>query len=167
MSDNYPDYPPTEPYYPRNDLPPMPMPMPVAVQKKRHPLRIVFILLVLLAIGLGVFRYFGPILVTQSFLNDVYSYKTSDALNLVCPAQQSQVQTELEAINFLSLFKVNIDTSHISYNIQSESLNSATVAVSGTITANSITSKNIHSTVALEANGLWWCIDADNSSSSG
>jgi hypothetical protein len=165
MSDNYTDYPPTEPYhgYPERGLP-LP-PMPVAVQKKRHPLRIVFILLVLLAIGLGVFRYFGPILVTQSFLNDVYSYKSSDALNLVCPAQQSHVQTELEALGFLSLFKLNIDTSHISYNIQSESLNHATVSVSGTISADSLVTQNIHSTVALEANGLWWCINADNSSS--
>ena len=165
MSDNYTDYQPTEPYprYPGIGLPPIPVP----VQKKRHPLRIVFILLLLVAIGLGVFRYFGPILVTQSFLNDVYSYKFSDALNLVCPAQQNQVQAELNAAGLLSLFKLNIDTSHISYNIQSESLNNASVAVTGTISANSIVTQNIHSTVTLEANGLWWCINTNNSGSSG
>jgi hypothetical protein len=142
-------------------------PSPGPLRKKRHPLRIaiiaVVIVLLLAAVGLGVLRYFGPNLVAQSYLNDYFANNFSGALNLVCPAQQATMRAafQLDATNLPTGIK--IDTSHLVYNLQSESLNSATIAVTGSIDAgSSATSSNIHYSMRLNANGLWWCVDTQH-----
>ena len=150
--------------FPYSEYPPLPvpiqMPAPVPARRKSYAGRVIIIVLVLVAIGLGVLRYYGPVLVSQSFINDVYSYKSADALNLICPAEQAQVQGELQSIGLLSLFQLNIDTSNLSYSIQSESLTDATVTVTGSISAYSIASSNVNGILTLQTNGLWWCISS-------
>jgi hypothetical protein len=141
-------------------------PSPVSLRKKRHPLRIVIIAVVfvlLLAAGLGVLRYFGPEEVSQSYLNDYFANNFSGALTLVCPSQQATMRAafQLDATNLPTGIK--IDTSHLVYSLQSESLNSANIAVSGSIDAgSSATSSSIHYSMGLNANGLWWCVDTQH-----
>lgn len=125
------------------------------------------IVLIIVVVGFGVLRYFAPIMVTQSFLNDVYSDKVSDAVSLVCPSEQAQAQSELEAAGFLSLLGMSIDTSHLSFNIQSEGLSSAVVFVSGSISAYGIASSPVNGNMTLQASGLWWCIDTNASNTGG
>jgi hypothetical protein len=142
-------------------------PSSVPLRKKRHPLRIVIIavviVLLLAAAGLGVLRYFGPEEVAQSYLNDYFANNFSGALTLVCPAQQATMRAafQLDATNLPTGIK--IDTSHLVYSLQSESLNSATIAVSGSIDAgSSATSSSIHYSMGLNANDLWWCVDTQH-----
>lgn len=145
---------------------PATVPLPIPVQKKRHSVRVTIIILLIAAVGLGALRYFGPVLVTQSFMNDVYSYKFSDALNLVCPSEHDQVQAEFQGAGLLTMFQLSIDTSHLSYSMQGESFSDASVSVTGSIIANSLSSEKVSDRVELQSNGLWWCINADNASSS-
>src|SRR5579863_1031309 len=109
---------------------------PVSQPKKRHPLRItiitVVIILLVAAVGFGVLRYFAPVLVTQSFMSDAFNNKLSDAVNLICPAQQAQARSGIALAGTL-LSTVKIDTSHLSFSIQNEALNSATVAIGGSL----------------------------------
>jgi len=165
MSNDYPTYDP-QMSYPNPDAAPVFVPAPQ--QKRRgRPLLIIVVVLLVVAVGLGVLRYFGPVLVTQNFLNDVYSDKPADALNLVCPAEQAQAQSQLDAVGLISMLGVTIDTSHLSFNIQSEGLSSAVVAITGSISAYGITSSNINENVTLQASGLWWCINTNASGGSG
>jgi len=136
---------------------------PVPQRKKRHPLRIaiitVVIVLLVAAVGFGVLRYFAPVLVTQSFMSDAFNGKLSDAVNLVCPAQQTQARASSRLAGSLPS-TITIDTSHLSFSIQNEALNSATVAIGGSLDAgSSATSVPVSYQVALQANGLWWCIN--------
>lgn len=179
MSDNYTNYPPyNQPIRSSGPSPDSysggstpntgwsPAPVPAVQQNRRSPWMIFAAVLLIAAIVFGVVRYFGAQMVTQNFMNDVYSYKFSDALSLVCPDQQAQAQQELQAAGLLSLFRVNIDTSQLSYTIQSESLNTATVSVTGTISAYGIASSNVNQVVTLQANGLGWCINTNTNGSS-
>jgi hypothetical protein len=132
----------------------MPTLVPIPVRKKRYTGRVIIIVLVLVAIGLGALRYYGPVLVTQSYVNDIYGYKSADALNLICPAEQAQMQGALQSIGALSFFKIKIDTSHLSFNIQSETLTDATVTMTGSISADTIASTNVNGTITLQTNGV-------------
>jgi hypothetical protein len=135
---------------------------PVPQRKKRHPLRITIIAVVIVlfvaAVGFGVLRYFAPVLVTESFVSDSFSGKLLDSVNLICPAQQAQARKSAQLANAPAP-NIKIDTSHLSFSIQKESLNSATVVIGGSISAGSVTTPvPVNYQVALQANGLWWCV---------
>jgi hypothetical protein len=73
----------------------------------------------------------------------------------------------LEAAGFLSLLGMSINTSHLSFNIKSEGLSGAVVAVTGSISAYGIASSNVNGNMTLQASGLWWCIDTNASNTGG
>jgi flagellar basal body-associated protein FliL len=135
---------------------------PVPQQKKRHPLRItiitVVIVLLVAAVGFGVLRYFAPMLVVQSYMHDAANNKLD--VNLICPAQQAQAAASERLLTSQPAPTITIDTSKLSFSIQNESLNSATVAIGGSMSVSSLaTSVSVNYQVALQANGLWWCIN--------
>ncbi|HVB62863.1 MAG TPA: hypothetical protein VNE61_16850 [Ktedonobacteraceae bacterium] len=137
--------------------------IPLAPQrKKRHPLRIaiitVVIVLLVAAVGFGVLRYFAPVLVVQSYMHDGLNGKVD--VNLLCPAQQAEAEASAKLLASQPSPTITIDTSHLSFSVQNESLNSATVAIGGSIDAgSSATSVPVNYQVALQANGLWWCVN--------
>ena len=133
----------------------------ISQPKKRHPLRItiitVVIVLLVAAVGFGVLRYFAPVLVVQSYMHDGLNGKVD--VNLLCPAQQAEAAASAKLLGSLPS-TITIDTSHLSFSIQNEALNSATVAIGGSLDAgSSATSVPVNYQVALQANGLWWCIN--------
>jgi len=140
----------------------VPVVPPAPPRKKKHPLRIaiitVVIVLIVAVIGLGVLRYFGPVFVVQSYMHDGLNGKLD--VNLLCPAQQAQARASANLLTSLPSATITIDTSHLSFSVQNESLSSATVAIGGSLDAgSSATSFPVNYQVALQANGLWWCIN--------
>ena len=78
---------------------------------------------------------------------------------IIPPISQPKKRHPLRIAGSL-LSTVKIDTSHLSFSIQNEALNSATVAIGGSLDAgSSATSVPVNYQVALQANGLWWCVN--------
>lgn len=137
-------------------------------QKKGNRGRILLIVviavLVLAVIGVGVLRYLGPERVAQSYVNDLFANKYADAFALLCPADQAAAKASFQyaASQPRPASAPAIDTSHLVYSIKSESLNSATVSVTGSIEAvgDPATAAAVGYTVKASSNGLGWCINA-------
>ena len=127
---------------------------PPPARKKGKLWLLLLIALIVVVVGLGVFRYFGPTIVAKSFMDDGFGGNTSGAAGLLCPAEQHNSPLSSQGSNPLNM---NIDTSGLAYDIQAETLNSATVHVHGSVSL-AQTSANFDYTVALQANGVWWCV---------
>lgn len=101
MASTYPNFGPTGYGSPNHGyLPYQPGLQSFPARKRKNPLPALIITLLIFAVGFGILRYFSPILVAQSFMNDVYTYKFSDAINLVYPSEQSQAQAEFQATSY-------------------------------------------------------------------
>lgn len=135
-------------------------------RRQRHPLRIALIVVVVIlllgVVGFGALRYFAPAQVARSYVNNLFAGKYSDAFALICPSDQSQARMSFEQAAAQPRSSVAIDTSHLTYTIQSESLSGATVSVAGSINAvgSPGTMGAVRYTVQLSALGSGWCINA-------
>lgn len=127
---------------------------PPSARKKGRLWLLLLLVLVVVLVGLGVFRYFGPTIVTKSFMDDGFGGNSSGAAGLLCPAEQRNSPVSSLGSNPSNM---HIDTSGLAYDIQGESLNSATVHVHGSVSL-AQASANFDYTVSLQANGVWWCV---------
>jgi hypothetical protein len=127
---------------------------PPPVRKKGKLWLLLLIVLIVVVVGPGVFRYFGPTIVTKSFMDDGFGGNSSGAAGLLCPSEQRNSPISSEGSNPLNM---KIDTSGLAYDIQGESLSNAIVHVHGSVSL-AQTSANFDYTVALQANGVWWCV---------
>jgi hypothetical protein len=119
---------------------------------RRRALLILVVCVVIFTV-LGFIRYNSAAWTAKSFVDSVYGRNVPAAANLVCadaPALQSAVQLSG------ALFPPSHDAASFSYAIASESLTTATVAVSGA--ASELGSPTTSGTIALEALGISWCV---------
>lgn len=152
---------------------------PPSTTRRRNPILLLSIVagVVVLALIIGVVvRYNGPASVSHTFVQNVFDSNASAALQQVCSgADATKLRQELSALVALGASgdRVTANTSNLTFTITSESLSSAAVSFSGKVTAHSsITGRTqttpSSGTLALDANGLWWCVaSVGNANSSG
>lgn len=127
-------------------------------------------------------RYNGPITIVRSYLQDTYDNEFAHALGAVCPgkageglrayldsrARSIEAGKQLQAQGFADagIPPIHIDLSRVTFTVQEESWESATVRYTGvagirqsqrnapTLTYTIV----LHGSGQVHANGLWWCV---------
>lgn len=150
-----------DPNYPGNPYPPLPQVPSARRGRNRLPL-ILGAVAILVVVG-GIIRFMSPSLTMRSFYDALAKGDYTTATNLICADQQASAQQGFAVLKGLN---VTEDTSKLTYDIQSESLTTATIHTHGTVTISgsllgisNTSTQTVDEMDQLKSAGLGWCLE--------